>query len=112
MAVAVLAVKFVLLGNVHNAVLLVAEVAVGAIVFAAAMTILDRRLVTEMLTLLLQALPGGGRLGRRVGLPSADAGRRSRRREDDGEATSEGEGGPEDGQSLSADGPAGRETNA
>lgn len=112
MAVAVLAVKFVLLGNVHNAVLLVAEVAVGAIVFAAAMTVLDRRLVTEMLTLLLQALPGGGRLGRRVGLPSAGAGRRSRRREDDGEATSEGEGGPEDGQSLSADGPAGRETNA
>lgn len=112
MAVAVLVVKFALLGNVHNAVLLITEVAVGATVFGAAMAVLDRQLVVEMLTLLLQALPGGGRLGRRPGPPSAGAGRRRRTREDDADGTSEDEGGPGDRQSFSADGLAGRETDA
>jgi hypothetical protein len=64
MAGAVLAVKFALLGNVHPSVLLVAEILTGFVTFELALFILERSLFIEVLTVALQALPGGVRVGR------------------------------------------------
>jgi PST family polysaccharide transporter len=74
MAAAVLGVKVVLVGAVHGAVLLAAEVAVGVVVFFAALLALDRELLRDVATIAFQALPGGGRIARRVGLrlPAAE----------------------------------------
>lgn len=82
MAAAVIAVKFALLPRVPTAVLLLAEFAAGAVSFVAALVAIDRALVREVLTVALQAIPGGGAIARllRVKLPS-DSGRgRGRRR--------------------------------
>lgn len=78
MAVAVLAVKF-MLGGSGPAVLLVAEVLTGVVAFGLAILIIDRSLVAEVLTFFLQALPGGERLGRRLRLLPETALPRDRR---------------------------------
>jgi len=64
MAGAVLVVKFALLGQVHEWVLLVTEIVTGLVVFEVAMFLLERTLFMEVLTFGLQALPGGIRIGR------------------------------------------------
>jgi O-antigen/teichoic acid export membrane protein len=71
MAGAVLAVKFALLGNVHPSVLLVAEILTGFVTFELALFILERSLFIEVLTVALQALPGGVRVGRLLHLSSS-----------------------------------------
>jgi PST family polysaccharide transporter len=83
MAAAVLAVKFVLMHSVHPAALLVAEIAAGLVVFAVALFVVERALVTEIVTVGAQALPGGVRIARLLHLPLAPtAGRRSKRQLD------------------------------
>ncbi len=69
MAAAVLAVKFALMDSVGRLVLLVAEIAVGVVVFIAALVFLERKLLIEVVTIALQAVPGGERVGRRLHLP-------------------------------------------
>ena len=113
MALAILGVKFALAASVDRAVLLAAEVGAGLLVFGMAMTVLDRQLVTEMVTLLLQAFPGGERLARRLNLPiSREGPRRRRQAVPEGDAVTADEAGVAGGHSLSADGLAGRETDA
>ncbi len=83
MAAAVLGVKLVLLGHVHNAWLLAAEVLVGGAVFGVALFALERSLLVEVFTLIFQAVPGGAKLARRVHMPLGDgapSGRRGGRR--------------------------------
>lgn len=70
MAVAVVATKLALVGRVHNLVLLSAEVAVGVITFAAAMLVIERPLMKEVIGVAAQAIPGGQRVSRRLGLTS------------------------------------------
>ncbi len=69
MAVAVLLVKFALLGHIHAAGLLAVEVPVGLVVFMAALLVFERQLFVEVATVALQALPGGGRIGRKLHIP-------------------------------------------
>lgn len=82
MAVAVIAVKFALLGHVSAALLLLAEFLTGAITFLIALVVIDRPLVREVATVGLQALPGGGAIARRlhVQLPGGAGGGRGRRK--------------------------------
>jgi len=83
MAATVIAVKFALLGRVSPSFLLLAEFATGVITFIAALMVIDRPLVREVVTVGLQALPGGGKIARvlRVNLPSgAGRGGKNRRR--------------------------------
>lgn len=85
MAAAVLAVRSVLLGHVHVVALLVAEVAVGFLVFEAMLFAIDRQLFMEVLTIGLQALPGGMRVAKFLHIPVTERpigqrlGRRNRR---------------------------------
>ena len=74
MALAVLAVKFVLAASVSNAVLLLAEVVTGVATFSLAILIIDRPLVAEFLGFFLQAVPGGERIARRMRLPLPEPG--------------------------------------
>jgi PST family polysaccharide transporter len=69
MAAAVVLVKLALLGHVHNAVLLVAEVVMGVIVFAIALLLVERSLVAEIAGVGAQAIPGGRRIARLLRLP-------------------------------------------
>jgi O-antigen/teichoic acid export membrane protein len=82
MAGAVLAVKFTLLGHVSEVVLLAAEIAVGFVTFEVALFLLERALFTEVLTVALQALPGGVRVGRllHLSIPQRTFTRRGRGR--------------------------------
>ncbi len=84
MAAAVLAVKFALVGHVHNAGLLSAEVLVGLAVFGVTMFVIERSLLVEVLTLIFQAIPGGASIARRLHLrldEGAPDGRRGGRRQ-------------------------------
>ena len=72
MSVAVIAVKLLLLGHVHKGVLLLVEVLVGIAAFGVAVSLFERQLVREVATVGLQALPGGGRIARRLGLAVAE----------------------------------------
>ena len=80
MAGAVLAVKFVLAGHVHPAILLALEVAVGVVVYSALLLILERDLFREVITVALQAVPGGDRIARRLGIKVDDKQLRLQRR--------------------------------
>jgi PST family polysaccharide transporter len=75
MAAAVLLVKLALLGHVHAAVLLVTEVGVGFIVFAVALSVFERALVAELVSVAAQAIPGGVRIARLLHVPLAPDGR-------------------------------------
>lgn len=84
MAAAIIGVKFALLGHVSASLLLLAEFVTGAITFFTALVVIDRPLVREVVTVGLQALPGGGAVARRlhIQLPGgADRGRGRRRGE-------------------------------
>jgi PST family polysaccharide transporter len=81
MALAVLGVKLVLLGNVSSAVLLLGEVVVGAVVFPVALLLFERALVAELVTVAGQAIPGGMRVARLLRLPVAPTGGRKARSE-------------------------------
>jgi PST family polysaccharide transporter len=83
MAVAVLLVKFALLGQVGHAVLLLAEVLAGALVFVVALLLFERSLVAEIVGVAAQAIPGGTRIARLLHLPLAPAGGRRSRAADD-----------------------------
>jgi PST family polysaccharide transporter len=74
MAAAVLLVKVALLGHVSAAPLLLAEVLVGAVVFAVALLVFERALVTELVSVAAQAIPGGVRVARLLHLPMAPGG--------------------------------------
>jgi polysaccharide transporter, PST family len=87
MAVAVLAAKFAFLGNVHPWQLLLIEVAVGFVTFWAALYVFDRALIREVITVGLQALPGGGRIARRFGIELPEGGRERRRQRRDEDLT-------------------------
>jgi O-antigen/teichoic acid export membrane protein len=69
MAAAVIGVKLLLLGHVQTWFLLLAEVLVGAVAFFVALLAIDRALVREVVTIGLQALPGGGVIARRLHVP-------------------------------------------
>ena len=64
---AVIAVKLALPG-LAPAALLAIESAVGAVVFVGAMLVIERSLLVEVLTLVLQAAPGGESVARRLGV--------------------------------------------
>jgi PST family polysaccharide transporter len=83
MAVAVLLVKLALLGQVGHAVLLLAEVLAGALVFVVALLLFERSLVAEIVGVAAQAIPGGTRIARLLHLPLAPAGGRRSRAADD-----------------------------
>ena len=85
MAIAVIAVKLAPLGHLAPWVLLVLEVAVGFVTFWAALFVVDRPLIREIVTVGSQAIPGGGRIARRLGIEIPEGGRerRRRRRDDD-----------------------------
>ena len=68
MAAAVLGVKLALAGHVHPLILLAAEVAVGIVVYTVLMLIFERDLFREVVTVALQAVPGGDRIARRLGI--------------------------------------------
>ena len=70
MAVAVVGVKLLLARRVGTGMLLAAEVVAGAAVFGATLYLLNRSLVREVVGFTLQALPGGERARRAMGLPS------------------------------------------
>ena len=82
MAAAVLLVKLVLLGQVHPALLLLAEVVVGLVVFAVALLLVERALVAEIVGVAAQAVPGGARIARLLHLPMAPTGGRRRGEQD------------------------------
>jgi PST family polysaccharide transporter len=77
MAGAVLAVKLALGGQLANVVLLILEVLVGAVVFAIVLVLVERRLVSEVLEVALQAIPRGGQARGRM---AGDRGARRRAR--------------------------------
>ena len=81
MAAAVLAVRFALIGHLHPEwLLLIVEVAVGIVVYTIAIVIFERELFGEVLTVAFQAIPGGDRLGRVLGIkPRGKGGRGSGR---------------------------------
>jgi PST family polysaccharide transporter len=87
MSVAVLAVKVALTGIVGSLVLLIAEVVTGIVVFTLAILVIDRPLLTEVVTLVAQSAPGGERIARRLGvsLPDPGSGRRRLTNETDAE---------------------------
>jgi PST family polysaccharide transporter len=68
MAVAVIGVKLIIGSMVTPAVLLVVEVAAGAIAYAFALVVFERPLVREMVGLLIQVVPGAERLAGRLGI--------------------------------------------
>ena len=68
MAGAVLGVKLVLAGHVHPLILLAVEVGVGVVVYSALLLIFERDLLREVVTVALQALPGGDRIARLLGI--------------------------------------------
>ena len=69
MAAAVLGVRFTLLGSVSKFGLLIVEIAAGIVVFTAALAFFERALLVETVTIVLQALPGGERIGGWLRLP-------------------------------------------
>ena len=62
MAVAVIVVRSVLLGQIHPLVLLPIEVLTGIVVYLGSMLIFERDLLSEVATVALQAIPGGDRI--------------------------------------------------
>lgn len=68
MGLAVVGTKLALLGQVHTAVLLAAEVAVGVVVYGATLWLVERTLMKELIGLILQVVPGGERLASRLGI--------------------------------------------
>jgi O-antigen/teichoic acid export membrane protein len=66
MAAAVLATKWLLLPRVDFVLLLLAEVAVGALVYVAAILVIERALLAEVVEFVAQAMPGGERAQRRL----------------------------------------------
>ncbi len=85
MAIAVIAVKLAPLGHLAPWALLLLEVAVGFVTFWVALFVVDRPLIREIVTVGSQAIPGGGRIARRLGIeiPEGGRARRRRRRDDD-----------------------------
>ncbi len=71
MAGAVLPVKLLLIGHVHDSILLMAEVAAGLVVFVVALMFVDRALFAEIVSVAAQAVPGGLRIARLLHLPLA-----------------------------------------
>lgn len=82
MSAVVIGIKLVLAGHVHNAVLLLAEVVPGIVVFFVTLIVVDRELLRDVVSLGAQAVPGGGRLARRldVTLPEESTQPRDKRR--------------------------------
>ena len=68
MAAAVLGVKLVLASHLHPVILLVVEVAVGVVLYSALLLIFERDLFREVITVAAQALPGGDRIARLLGI--------------------------------------------
>lgn len=99
MAVAVLAVKFALVGQIHPSVLLAIEVLTGVLVYTVALLVFERDLLREVVTVALQALPGGERVARLAHIPIAQ-GRERRRRQ---MAASADKGGVDMGMDIAAD---------
>jgi PST family polysaccharide transporter len=69
MAVVIVLVKLLLMGHVHNAVLLMAEIVSGVAVFGVALVLLERALVADIVTVGVQAFPGGRRVAKLLMLP-------------------------------------------
>ncbi len=78
MAAAVLAVRSVLVGQIHPLVLLPLLVLLGLVVYLAAMLLFERALVREVTTVAFEAIPGGDRIARLAGINVEE--RRARRR--------------------------------
>jgi O-antigen/teichoic acid export membrane protein len=95
MAAAVVLVKLVLMHHVHDAILLVAEVAVGFVVFGVTLLLVDRALVAELVGVAAQAVPGGVRVARLLHLPMAAVGDRKARLAQDTSVDAEIEAGAE-----------------
>jgi hypothetical protein len=85
MAAAVIATKTLLAGHVRQDwLLLLVEVTVGAIAYVVALLIFERTLFREVVTFGLQAIPGGDRIGRLLGIkvaPRRAGGKNGRRRD-------------------------------
>ena len=81
MAAAVLAVRFALVGHVQAWVLLAIEVIVGVVVYRAALFIFERALFREVAHRCAQAMPGGDRVARLLGIQSPMRAPRRRRRD-------------------------------
>jgi PST family polysaccharide transporter len=79
MAVAVIAVREALRSDFHSVVLLAIEITVGMIVYTLMMLIFERKLVREVLTFGFQAIPGGDRIARALGMNVGKRGGRGRR---------------------------------
>jgi PST family polysaccharide transporter len=79
MTAAVLLLKFLLIGHVHDAVLLLVEVALGLLVFGLALLVVDRPLVADIVSIAAQGMPGGVRIARLLHLPMAPPGDRKAR---------------------------------
>jgi PST family polysaccharide transporter len=85
MAVAVIAVKVLLLPTLQTWQLLLVEVLTGVVAFALALIVVDRDLIREVLTFGLQVLPGGRRLAKRA-RPTATEGTTAEQAADEEEA--------------------------
>jgi PST family polysaccharide transporter len=68
MAVVVIAVKLLLLRHLSPSLLLIVEIVAGVISFFAAVVVVDRSLISEVAGFALQAVPGGGKIGKRFGI--------------------------------------------
>lgn len=80
MAAAVLGVKFLLVERLHAASLLVVEVVTGVVVYALALFVVERRVMRELVGLVLQVIPGAERVARRLGVRVAPHPKRRHRR--------------------------------
>ena len=68
MAVVVIVVRSVLVGQIHPLFLLPIEVLLGIVVYLAAMLVLERDLLREVATVAFQAIPGGDRIAALFGI--------------------------------------------
>ncbi len=68
MALVVLGVRSALIGHIHPSVLLVIDVLLGIVTYTALIWLLERALLREVVTVALQAIPGGDRLAAILGI--------------------------------------------
>lgn len=79
MAAGVLLVKFALIGHVNEALLLIAEIVAGLVVFGLALVVAEQALVEEVVSVAADALPGGVRIAGKLHLPMAPPAERKAR---------------------------------
>ena len=77
MAAAVIVVKLLVPAGVHPSVLLLLEVPAGALTYLVALTLLDRKLVRELVSFGVNFVPGAGAVAARVGIRVTERDRKS-----------------------------------